>query len=191
MWAGRGRVDSTQASAREIGVQACWRSCTSFAKKNQIYKKKFFQIFLVFLSSGISQPGLLRLHLSLPGVSFAHFQVYRPSFVPLRSLSVASRLSLVSRHPDPCRLPADSLWIRPRFCALLDHCQLPADMFFLVSCHPGHCRLPADLLWFRPRYCAIQTTDQPTLLNPPNVLRWGLNPCLYRNLVRNQRVSNH
>ncbi len=101
-------------------------------------KKKSIIFFLVFLSSGISQPVLLRLHLSLPGMSFAH--VHRPSFVPLRSRSVASRLSLVSPqvffHPDHCRLPADSLWFRP----LPDHCRLPADNFLLLplfSCHPG------------------------------------------------------
>lgn len=143
MWAGRGRVDSTQASAREIGVQACWRSCTSFAKKTQIYKKKFSNFFFSSFSLQVSLSPAY-------SASISPFQV---------CLSLTFRFTApvlcLSGH---CRLPADSLWIRPRFCALLDHCQLPADMFFLVSCHPGHCRLPADLLWFRPRYCAIQTT---------------------------------
>ncbi len=55
-----------------------------------------------------------------------------------------------------CRLPADSVWFRPRYCviqttvgcqptlfdfaSLPDHCRLPADIFLLsplFSCHPG------------------------------------------------------
>ncbi len=76
-----------------------------FCEKNQNCQKNrnsnFF--FLVFLSSGISQPVLLRLHLSLPGMSFRS-QFTCPSFVLLRSLSVASRLSLVSPRFFPSRL---------------------------------------------------------------------------------------
>ncbi len=158
-------------------------------KKNKncqkIENSNFF--FLVFLSSGISQPVLLRLHLSLPGMSFAH--VHRPSFVPLRSLSVASQLSLVSPRFFPSRLLSVasrlslvSLPARPLSVASQ---QFLAFAPFLVP--SWHCRLPADFLWLRPRYCAIQATVgcQPT------VLRWDSNPCLYRNLVRNQRVSSH
>ncbi len=188
VWAGRGWVVSTQASVREVGVQACWREVwdlLNFCPKKpklQKKKKKFYTFFLVFLSSGISQPVLLRLHLSLPGMSFAH--VHRPSFVPLRSRSVASRLSLVSPqvffHPDHCRLPADSLWFHPPARPLsVASRQFLAFAPFLVP--SWHCRLPADFLWLRPRYCAIQ----PTVGCQPTLLRWGLNPCLYRNLVRN------
>ncbi len=167
-----------------------------FAKKPKIAKKieNSKKNFLVFLSSGISQPVLLRLHLSLPGMSFAH--VHCPSFVPLRSLSVASRLSLVSPRFFPSRLlsvasrlslvspPARPLSVASRqflafspFLVPSWHCRLPS----------WHCRLPSDFLWLRPRYCAIQ----PTVGCQPTLLRWGLNPCLYRNLVRNQRVSSH
>ncbi len=112
----------------------------------KIENSNFF--FLIFLSSGISQPVLLRLHLSLPGMSFAH--VHRPSFVPLRSLSVASRLSLVSPqvlcHPDHCRLPADSLWFRPFSRAILALSVASRLLLVMpqVLCHPGHSRLPAD-----------------------------------------------
>ncbi len=131
-------------------------------KKNKSISNKIYVFRIVFLS----QPVLLCLHLSLPGMSFAHC----PSFEPLRSLSVASRLSLVS-------LPARPLSVASR--------QFLALAPFLVP--SWHCRLPADFLWLRPRYCAIQ----PTVGCQPTLLRWGSNPCLYRNLVRNQRVSSH
>ncbi len=141
MWAGRGRVVSTQAVAWDTWVQACWKAVWGFCKflpffgkKTQKLPKKKSSFSCTFFSSGISQPGLLRLHLSypgcsVPGVSFAH--VRRPSFVHLRSLSVASRLFSLSP---------------------------------LVLCHSSHCQLPADFFLFRPLSCAIQATVscQPT-----------------------------
>ncbi len=133
-----------------------------FLQKNpkNCKKKKTFTI-IFFSSFGISQPVLLRLHLSLPGMSFA--RVHRPSFVPLRSLSVAIRLSLVSPqiffHPDHCRLPADlSLVSRPARPLSVASRHFLAFAPFLVP--SWHCRLPADFLWLRPRYCAYPAHSQ-------------------------------
>lgn len=135
----------------------------------------------LFFSSLIS-PFLLLLYLStqpapprstISAVSFTHVQVYCPSFVP-----------------GHCQMLADFLWIRPRFCAT------PAS----VSCQPTF------FVCFHSLSYAIQVTvscwpislgfapgigPSRPLLGQPNMLRWDLNPYLYCNLIRNQRVFRH
>ncbi len=174
VWAGRGRVVSTQASAREVVVQACWREVwdlLNFCPKKKNCKKK--KIYTFFLSSGISQPVLLRLH-PLPSryvfhsrspPQFCASQVsvgcqptqfgFAPGFFPSRPLSVASRLSLVS---SPCQTTVG--------CQPTISCFRPFSRAILAL------SVASRLSLVTPRYCAIQSTVgcQPTLL------RWGLNP---------------
>ncbi len=108
-------------------------------KPQKLPKKKI----LIFFFSSFS----LQVSLSLScSASISPFQV-------CLSLAFTAPVLCLS---GLCRLPADSLWFRPRFFSiqttvgcqptlfgfipLPDHCRLPADIFLLsplVSCHPG------------------------------------------------------
>ncbi len=223
MWAGRGRVVSTQAMAWETWVQACWKAVWGFCKflpffgKNpqKLPKKKkiffFLPLFLFwYLSARPAPPPSLISRLfrsrcvfrSCSSPQFCASQVTvscQPTsfgFAPFQPLSVASRLfslsPLVLCHSSHCRLPADFFLFRPLSCAIQAtvSCQ-PTSFGFAPGFVPSRPLSVASRLFssFAPHLVPSRTLSvhQPT----PNVLRWGSNPCLYRNLVRNQRVSSH
>ncbi len=127
VWAGHGRVVSTQALAREFGVQACWREVWelfNFCEKKKKNYDSFFSRLSVSLSLSCSE------YISL-------FQV-------CLSLTFTAPVLCLS---GLCRLPADSLWFRPRFYSIQT----------TVGCQP-------TISCFRPLSRAIQPTAgcQPT-----------------------------
>ncbi len=184
VWAGCGWVVSTQASAREVGVQACWREVWDLLnfcpKKTKLHKKKekFYKFFLVFLSTCPAPPPSLPsryVFRSRSPPQFCASQVsvgcqptqfgFAPDIVPSRPLSVASRLSLVSslcQTTVGCQ-PTISCF-RPFSRAIL--ALSVASRLSLVTpqvlCHPAHSRLPANS-------CGVWTLASTVTLSATNV----------------------
>ncbi len=162
MWAGRGRVVSTQAMAWETWVQACWKAVWGFCKflpffgkkTPKIAKKKKSSFSCTFFLFGYLSARPAPLPSLISGLVHSRC-VFRSCSSPqfcASQVTVSCQLTFFSFAP--CLVPFRPLSVASRLFSLSP----------LVLCHSGHCRLPADFLWFCPRFCAIPATVscQPT-----------------------------
>lgn len=136
-------------------------------------KKKKRLFYFLFFSAPPLSPPLFHLHLSLPSPP----SPLNPPFISQSLLSLPLMLF------DCC---AVYLFYRPRnFCMLVRVSQstLFEPQVSTLAVTPFVWCIAPDTLLF-PQLSLFLWCD-------PHTPRWDLNPCLYRNLVRNQRVFSH